>query len=435
MRAQDVIVKKRDGGSLTEEEIRYLVLGYSRGEIPDYQMAAFLMAVYFRGMSAEETAHLTQAMVDSGERIDLSGVSGVKVDKHSTGGVGDKTTLVVVPIVAAAGVPVAKMSGRSLGHAGGTLDKLESIPGFRTQLSPEEFVLQLRQVGAAIAGQSASVTPADKAMYALRDVTGTVESLPLIASSVMSKKIASGADALVLDVKAGRGAYMKSLEEATELARAMVDIARLSQRRAVAWVTAMEQPLGYAVGNALEVAEALETLQGRGPADLVELAVALSGEMIYLGGKAADPGQGATLAAEILRSGAALDKFREIVAAQGGKVQALEAESLRAGAPYAAEAFTESSGWVEAIDAYAVGLVTMALGAGRRRKEDAIDPWVGVILRKKVGEPVARGESLATVYAKTEAEAENAASAIAQAFVIAPQRKEPPRLLIRRFEA
>lgn len=435
MRALDLIVKKREGGSLSGEEIRFLVHGYTRGEIPDYQMAAFLMAVYFRGMSAEETTHLTWAIVESGETVDLSAAPGIKVDKHSTGGVGDKTTLILVPLVAAAGVPVAKMSGRSLGHAGGTLDKLESIPGFRTELAPEEFVRRLREIGAVIAGQSAKVTPADKAIYALRDVTGTVESLPLIASSVMSKKIAAGADAFVLDVKTGRGAYMKEIQDAVELARAMIDIARISRRRAVAWVTAMDQPLGRAVGNAVEVAEAIETLKGGGPQDLEELVVALGGEMLYLGEKAADPAHGRKLAAEILHSGAAYAKFREIVLAQGGDPGVIEASESLLTAPVVLAAQAPTGGWVEAVDAYAVGLATMALGAGRSKKDDPIDPAVGVVLQKKVGDRVRPGERLATIYARSEHEAGEAARAVAAAYAIGSQRVQPLALLIQRFEA
>jgi len=435
VRAQDLIAKKRDGGELTADEIRYLVHGYTRGEIPDYQMAAFLMAVYFRGMSAAETTHLTWAIVESGERVDLSGAPGVKVDKHSTGGVGDKTTLALVPLVAAAGVPVAKMSGRALGHTGGTVDKLESIPGFRTGLSPAEFIEQLRRVGAVIAGQSRDVTPADKAIYALRDVTGTVESIPLIASSVMSKKIASGADAFVLDVKVGRGAFMKELSQAQALAEAMIGIARLSRRRAVAWITSMEQPLGCAVGNALEVAEAIEALKGEGPRDVEELVVALAGEMIYLGEKAADPGEGKKRAAEILRSGAALAKFRELVAAQGGDPGVVDDPESLLVAPVKADVAAPSGGWVAAVDSYAVGLATMALGAGRVRKEDAIDPSVGIVLRKKVGDAVRPGESLATVHARSDEEADTAATAVLGAYSIESQPAKPPALLIQRLES
>ncbi|RJQ28777.1 MAG: pyrimidine-nucleoside phosphorylase [Peptococcaceae bacterium] len=398
MRMYDLILKKRNGLELTAEEINFFIKGYTNGEIPDYQAAAFLMAVYFCGLSARETSDLTEAMVDSGERADLSAIPGIKVDKHSTGGVGDKTTLVLVPLVAAAGVPVAKMSGRGLGHTGGTVDKLESIPGFRTSLEKTTFIEQVRQVGVAVVAQTGRLAPADKKLYALRDVTATVDSIPLIASSVMSKKIACGADAIVLDVKTGSGAFMREPDQAFALAEAMVEIGRRAGRRAAALVTDMSQPLGYAVGNALEVAEAIDTLQGRGPADLVELCLALGSQMLLLAGVAQSAAEGREKLAELLQKRAALDMFEKIIVAQGGEQRVLYDPSVLPAAAYREEIISPAGGWVQAIRAEKIGQAAMLLGAGRETKESVIDPAVGVALRKKAGERVERGEVLAMLH-------------------------------------
>jgi len=397
VRAYEIILKKRNGLALTGAEIDYLIKGYVAGLVPDYQMAAFAMAVYFQGMSREETLALTMAMVQSGETVSLADIPGIKVDKHSTGGVGDTTTLVLVPLVAAAGVPVAKMSGRGLGHTGGTLDKLESIPGFRTDLSREELADQVRRIGAAVAGQTANLVPADKALYALRDVTATVDSLPLIASSIMSKKLAAGADAIVLDVKCGDGAFMKNLDDALALARAMVEIGRGAGRETVAILSAMEQPLGRAVGNALEVEEAIKTLRGEGPADLEELCLVLGGQMLCLAGKVPDPARGSELLKGLL-GGAALNKFKELIAAQHGDARVADDPSLLPQAPVRLELPSPAAGFVQRIRAESIGRSAMLLGAGRETKEDAIDPAAGIVLLKKAGDAVKAGEPLAVLH-------------------------------------
>ena len=420
MRAVDLILKKRHGLELSTEEIRFLIRGFTAGDIPDYQMAAWAMAVCFRGMSDRETADLTMAMAESGEMADLSDIHGIKVDKHSTGGVGDKTTLVIGPLVASAGVPVAKMSGRGLGHTGGTIDKLESIAGFRTELSPDDFIRQVNETGIAVIGQTGNITPADKKLYALRDVTGTVESIPLIASSVMSKKIAAGADAIVLDVKVGSGAFMKTEEDAIRLARAMVDIGTRVGRETVAVISSMDQPLGYAVGNALEVAEAIATLKGEGPEDLTELCLSLGARMVVLGGKASGVAEARRMLEEALSGGAAFAKFRAFVAAQGGDPAVADDPSRLPKAASVAEAAAERGGRVLAIDAEKVGLAAMLLGAGRETKESAIDPGAGVVLRKKVGDAVSPGETVAELHigAGREGRAAEAVQLLREAFRI-----------------
>ncbi len=419
MRAYDLIQKKRDGGALTAGEIDWLLSRYVSGEIPDYQMSAFLMAVFFRGMDPQETAEFTLGMVRSGTQLDLSRIRGVKVDKHSTGGVGDKTSLVLIPLVAAAGAPVAKLSGRGLGHTGGTIDKLESIPGFRTALSSEEFLAQVNRIGCAIAGQTADLVPADKRIYALRDVTATVDSVPLIAASVMSKKIAGGSDAIVLDVKTGRGAFMKTVPAARELAQTMVAIGTEVGRRSVAVISDMEQPLGATVGNALEVREAIETLRGAGPPDLRELCLVLGAQMLVLAGRAKAVEDGRAALEELLSHGAALHKFQAMVAAQGGDPAAIDDPSRLPAAAVVTPVLAATDGVVSAIDAEAVGLAAMALGAGRAKKDDVIDPAVGIVLLKKVGGRLRRGDAVAEVHGSDRERVDEAVHRIAAAYQVA----------------
>ncbi len=419
MRAYDLIQKKRDGGELTPEEIAALVAGYLSGQIPDYQVAAFLMAVYFRGMTPQETAEFTLAMVRSGETLDLRTVRGVKVDKHSTGGVGDKTSLVLIPLVAAAGAPVAKMSGRGLGHTGGTIDKLEAIPGFRTEMSPQVFIDQVNQIGCAIVGATKELVPADKKLYALRDVTATVDSTPLIAASVMSKKIAGGSDAIVLDVKTGSGAFMKTLDGARDLALTMVRIGTQVRRKTVAVISDMDQPLGNAVGNALEVAESIETLRGAGPRDLRELCLVLGAQMVVLAGVASSPAEGRAMLERLLDNGAARAKFAEMVGSQGGDRRVVEDLTLLPSARVRVPVAASAPGVVAAIDAQAVGVAAMVLGAGRATKDDVIDPAVGIVLAKKVGDPVGVGEALAVVHGSDPTRADDAVRRIQAAYRIA----------------
>ncbi|MEW6458097.1 MAG: pyrimidine-nucleoside phosphorylase [Bacillota bacterium] len=429
MRMVDLILKKRAGGELSDAEIGFMIRGFVDGTVPDYQMAAFLMAVYFQGMTFREMADLTAAIVASGETIDLKAIPGIKVDKHSTGGVGDKTTLVLAPLVAACGVPVAKMSGRGLGHTGGTIDKLESIPGFRTDLGLAEVAGQVREIGLAVGAQTGDLTPADRLLYALRDVTATVDSIPLIASSVMSKKIASGADAVVLDVKAGAGAFMQKTEDALELARAMVQIGRQHGRRTVALVTAMDEPLGRAVGNALEVHEALAVLAGEdSPPDLVELCLVLAAHMVFLAGRAGSLDEAGALARGALASGAAREKMRAWVRAQGGDPAVVDDPELLAKAPERTAVRAETGGWVQRIDARAVGRAALALGAGRTKKGEPVDPAVGVVLHHKVGSRVEPGAALATVHGAGRGETE-AAALVREAYVLAAEKTAPGPLV------
>lgn len=402
MRMVDLIEKKRDGSELTTEEIRFFIEQYTKGEIPDYQVSALLMAIYFQDMNDRERADLTMAMVESGDQIDLSGIEGIKVDKHSTGGVGDTTTLVLGPLVAACGVPVAKMSGRGLGHTGGTIDKLEAIKGFHVELSTEQFTKQVNEIKLAVIGQSGNLTPADKKLYALRDVTGTVNSIPLIASSIMSKKIAAGADAIVLDVKTGEGAFMKTLEDSRALAKAMVQIGNNVGRQTMAIISDMSQPLGFAIGNALEVKEAIDTLQGKGPKDLTELCLILGSQMIVVGGKAKDLNEAREMLLEVIENGKALEIFKDFIKGQGGDPAVVDSPELLPQAAYTFEVPSKENGFVSLIEADEVGTAAMLLGAGRATKDSIIDLAVGLVLHKKVGDLVKIGESLATIYANTE---------------------------------
>jgi len=430
MRTVDLIQRKRDGEELAPEEIEFLVEGYTNGDIPDYQMSSFLMAVFFSGMLDREVSRLTECMLRSGDTVDLSSIPGVKVDKHSTGGVGDKTSLIVAPLAAAAGVVVPMMSGRALGHTGGTLDKLESIPGFRTSLTAEEFEKQLSELGLCFIGQTDRLAPADRKLYALRDVTATVESIPLIASSIMSKKLAEGLDALVLDVKVGSGAFMKKQVDARHLAAMMVGIGRRMDKRVQALITDMSQPLGYAVGNALEVMEASQTLQNAGPTDLTKLSIELAARMIYLGKKAGTLEEARRLAEEKLVDGSGYKKFKQVVAAQGGNPQALDKFELLPNATGMREVASPRGGYVSSIDAEDIGAASNMIGAGRDKKEDAIDPAVGIILEVKAGEKVDAGSVLCRLYYTKEDRVEEAAEMVEDAFRISAQKPDDRELIL-----
>lgn len=431
MRVTDIIAAKRDGRELDPGEVARVVCEYACGTIPDYQMSAFLMAVYLKGMTFEETAAMTRAMVDSGKSLDLSVIPGVKIDKHSTGGVGDKTTLVVVPVLTACGLKVPKMSGRGLGFTGGTLDKLESIPGFGTALSVERFVAQVSEIGAAIAGQTADIVPADKKIYALRDVTATVDSIPLIAASVMGKKLACSADVILLDVKVGSGAFMPEIDRARELARTMIEIGQRFGRRVGAMITDMSQPLGSAVGNALEVAEAMETLRGGGPDDFRALCIELSAAGLTLAGVSPSKEDGRARTERALASGEALSVLRRIIGAQGGDPGVVDDPSILPHAQHSIEVRSESTGFVSSIDCAAVGRAASILGAGRQRREDKIDPAVGIVVLKKIGDHVGQRDPLAVVHYSDASNLQEASSTILNAYSIGAQAQAPALVLER----
>lgn len=402
MRMVDLITKKQHGKALTTEEIQTMIKEYTVGEIPEYQMSAMLMAIYFNDMDDREKSDLTMSIVHSGEEIDLSAIKGIKVDKHSTGGVGDTTTLVLAPLVASLGVPIAKMSGRGLGHTGGTIDKLESIPGFHVELTQEKFIELVNENKVAVIGQSGNLTPADKKLYALRDVTGTVDSIPLIASSIMSKKIAAGADAIVLDVKTGAGAFMKTTEDARKLAHAMVQIGNRVGRNTMAVISDMSQPLGFAIGNALEVKEAIDTLNGKGPADLMDLCLTLGSQMVHLAGIGKDLDEARSLLEESIENGKALEKFKTFIASQGGDTSVIDDPELLPKADYQKDVLANKDGFISEIIADELGIAAMMLGAGRATKESEIDLAVGIVLHKKVGDAVKKGEALLTIHTNQE---------------------------------
>lgn len=402
MRMYDLILKKRNGGELSTEEINYFVENYTKGEIPDYQVSALLMAIYFQKMNKKETSDLTMAMVHSGDMLDLSEIKGVKVDKHSTGGVGDTTTLVLTPMVAALGIPVAKMSGRGLGHTGGTIDKLESFKGFSVEMPTEKFIDNVNTIKIAVGGQTGDLAPADKKLYALRDVTATVDNVSLIASSIMSKKIASGADAIVLDVKVGDGAFMKNTESAKELATEMVSIGKHIGRNTIAVISDMDQPLGLAIGNVLEVEEAINTLKGNGPEDLLNLSLALGSRMVMLAGKADTAEEAEAMLKETITSGVAIEKLKEFVKAQGGDIECIDNTDLFPKAKYVVPVIADNSGVVKKIHAENLGIVAMELGAGRATKESEIDLAVGIVLNKKRGDKVEKGDTIAYVHSNNE---------------------------------
>lgn len=424
MRMYDVIMKKRNGGELTPEEINFFVEGYTKGTIPDYQVSALMMAVYFQKMTDAETCELTMAMARSGEMLDLSAIRGIKVDKHSTGGVGDKTSLALTPMVAACGIPVAKMSGRGLGHTGGTIDKLESFPGFTTALTAEQFIQNVNSIGIALMGQTCDLAPADKKLYALRDVTATVDNMSLIASSIMSKKLAAGADAIVLDVKTGSGAFMKKEEDARTLAEEMVKIGRNAGRKTIAVISDMDQPLGFAVGNALEVKEAIDTLNGRGPGDFLELCLTLGSQMLIAGGKAEDEETARLLLEQAISDGSALRKLAEFVDAQGGDSSVVYHPEQLPAASIQKNIVSPSDGYVSRIICDEIGICSLILGGGRETKESKIDLSVGLVLCRKVGDAVKAGDPLAVIHANDEAKAAEAEKRFLAACTIT---EEPPK--------
>lgn len=431
MRMFDVIAKKRDGETLSKEELQFVIDGYVSGQIPDYQMSALLMAIYLRGMTDQETAQLTDIMAHSGDMVDLSAIHGIKVDKHSTGGVGDKTTLVITPIVAACGVEIAKMSGRGLGHTGGTVDKMESVPGTRTSLDRQEFFDQVNRIGISVIGQSGNLAPADKKIYALRDVTATIGCVPLIASSIMSKKLAAGSDCILLDVKTGNGAFMKTLDGSIQLAQAMVAIGAHNGRKVAALITDMDTPLGYNIGNSLEVIESVEVLKGRGPADLTEVCYQLAANMLLLAGKGT-LAECRKMAEEAVASGAAYEKLKQMFAAQGGDVSVLDDPDKFAKAKYSREIRADQSGWLYATNTEMIGNASVLLGAGRIKKEDTIDFAAGIVLHKKAGDRVEKGDLLATFYAEDEGKFASAEEMYRGALTFRDEKPVLPELVMAR---
>jgi len=430
MTPYQIIKKKRDGGELSREEMEYFLGGYLRGEISDYQISAFLMTVYFQGMSKDETYHFTHLMLESGEKIDLSSIPGIKADKHSTGGVADTVTLILAPLVASAGVPMAKLTGRGLGHTGGTLDKLESIPGFRTDLSLPEFLQQVKDIGLAVAAQTQNLVPADKKLYAIRDVTATVDSIPLICGSVMSKKLASGADAILLDVKIGSGAFMKTEQQAEELAGLMVEVGKLAEKKVCAVISDMNQPLGSCIGNALEVKEAIEILNGlHKDSALRKLSVTLAGYLLQMGGKSHSPEEGVKLAEKQIECGQAREKMREMIKRQGGNDKVIDDLNLLPWAKFISEVNAHQGGYLTGINTEEVGNAALLLGAGRLQKDDIIDPSVGIILAKRLGEQVLEGELLAHIFSNSQEKAHEAGEKLLSALTFSPHPGEPPLLI------
>ena len=430
MQVYDIITKKKHGEELTDEEIKFFVEGYTRGEIPDYQASALTMAICLRGCTERETATLTQAICDSGDVVDLSELGDSTVDKHSTGGVGDKTTMVIAPIVASLGAAVAKMSGRGLGHTGGTVDKLESFPGYRTSLTPEEFIGQVKKIGIAVIGQSGNLAPADKKLYALRDVTATVDSIPLIASSIMSKKLAAGSHTIVLDVKYGSGAFMKTAEEAEVLATEMVKIGKNCGRNMAAVITNMERPLGKNIGNSLEVIEAVEVLKGNGPADLKEVCLTLASQIVSLCEKISES-EARSLCEDALASGKAFKKFKEWIASQGGNEEWIENTDLFPKAKYEFEIKAENDGYISKMDAESIGIASVILGAGRETKEDTIDMSAGIVLNKKTGDKIAKGDTLATLYTCNETSFNSAKEKYLSAIILSNEKPKEEVLVVK----
>ncbi|WP_036729317.1 pyrimidine-nucleoside phosphorylase [Peptoniphilus mikwangii] len=434
MNIYDIIEKKKQSLELNKEEIEYFINGYTNGTIPDYQISALLMAIYFRGLNIEETYYLTNAMINSGDTIDLSPIDGIKVDKHSTGGVGDTTSLILGPLVASCGVPFAKMSGRGLGHTGGTLDKLESIPGMSIDLSIEKFINNTNKIKMAICGQTSDITPADKKLYALRDTTATVDNVSLISSSIMSKKIAVGADCLVLDVKVGSGAFMKNVEDARELSKMMVDLGEKFNRKTVAVITNMDEPLGLAVGNSLEVIEAIDTLKGRGPKDLEDLCISLGAKLLVLANKCNDEKSARILLEENIKNGLAFEKFREFIEMQGGDVSYVDDTSKFKLSSIKREVFSEKSGYVTKIDALEIGEISKNLGAGRETKESEIDLGAGIVLNKKIDDYVEAGDLLATIYTERKEQIDKAVAGIKEAYKLGEKNSKAYKIIIEEIQ-